>query len=93
MLFNSDKTKYLTAEISALEADGRGKVISSPRVMTANQIEAIIEQGVEILPVLQSGGNFLETIFLRQSTIAGIRLHLCRDFRINHHRLALADHQ
>ena len=48
ILFNSAKTVFLNAEISALEADGRGKVISSPRVMTANQVEAIIEQGVEI---------------------------------------------
>lgn len=47
ILFNSAKTVFLeNAEISALEADGRGKVISSPRVMTANQVEAIIEQGV-----------------------------------------------
>ncbi len=46
--YNKDYTKYLSLEISALEADGRGKVISSPRVMTANQVEAIIEQGVEI---------------------------------------------
>ncbi|HNH23914.1 MAG TPA: type IV pilus secretin PilQ, partial [Accumulibacter sp.] len=46
--YNRDYTKFLSVEISALEADGRGKVISSPRVMTANQVEAIIEQGVEI---------------------------------------------
>lgn len=48
ILFNQAKTKFLNTEISALESDGKGKVISSPRVMTANQIEAIIEQGVEI---------------------------------------------
>ncbi len=47
-LFNSSMTKYLDVEISALESDGKGKVISSPRIMTANQIEALIEQGVEI---------------------------------------------
>ena len=47
-LYNSSYTRFLEAEISALEADGRAKVISSPRVMTANQIEAVIEQGVEI---------------------------------------------
>lgn len=46
--YNRGYTKFLSLEISALEADGRGKVISSPRVMTANQVEAIIEQGVEI---------------------------------------------
>ena len=47
-LLNSKFTRFLDLEISALESDGRGKVVSSPRVMTANQIEAIIEQGVEI---------------------------------------------
>ena len=35
-------------ELSAVQAEGRGEVISSPRVITANQKEAKIEQGVEI---------------------------------------------
>lgn len=34
-------------EISALEAEGRGKVIANPRLITANQKEAHIEQGQE----------------------------------------------
>ncbi|MDZ7842053.1 MAG: type IV pilus secretin PilQ [Gammaproteobacteria bacterium] len=34
-------------EISALEAEGRGKVIASPRLITSNQQEARIEQGQE----------------------------------------------
>jgi type IV pilus assembly protein PilQ len=35
-------------ELSALQAEGRGEIVSSPRVITANQKEAVIEQGVEI---------------------------------------------
>jgi type IV pilus assembly protein PilQ len=35
-------------ELSALQAEGRGEVVSSPRVITANQKEAVIKQGVEI---------------------------------------------
>jgi type IV pilus assembly protein PilQ len=35
-------------ELSALQAEGRGEIVSSPRVITANQKEALIEQGVEI---------------------------------------------
>ena len=35
-------------ELSALEAEGDGEVISTPRVVTANQAEAYIQQGVEI---------------------------------------------
>jgi type IV pilus assembly protein PilQ len=48
VLYNSALTQFLNTEISALEADGRGKIISSPRVMTANQVKAIIEQGTDI---------------------------------------------
>ena len=38
----------LQLELSALQAEGRGDVVSSPRVITANQKEAIIESGAEI---------------------------------------------
>ncbi len=47
-LFGSSLTKFLNLELSALEADQRGKVISSPRVLTADQGKAIIEQGTEL---------------------------------------------
>src|SRR5690606_29285295 len=48
VLFNSARTRFLNLELSALESDGKGKIISSPRVVTANQVEALIEQGTEI---------------------------------------------
>ncbi len=38
----------LDLELSAIEAEGEGKIISSPRVVTANQQEALIERGTEI---------------------------------------------
>ena len=38
----------LDLELSALESEGQGEVISTPRVVTANQAEAFIQQGVEI---------------------------------------------
>jgi type IV pilus assembly protein PilQ len=38
----------LQAELSVLQQEGRGEVISNPRVITANQKEAVIEQGTEI---------------------------------------------
>jgi type IV pilus assembly protein PilQ len=38
----------LDLELSAMQAEGRGEIISSPRVITSNQKEATIEQGVEI---------------------------------------------
>ncbi|WP_172425854.1 type IV pilus secretin PilQ [Sulfuricaulis limicola] len=37
----------LNLELSALEQEGNGKVISSPRIITANQKKAVIEQGQE----------------------------------------------
>ncbi len=48
ILFNRDATKYLSLELTALESDGKGKIISSPRVMTADNVEALIEQGSEV---------------------------------------------
>ena len=47
-LFSASMDRYLNLEISALEADGKGKVVSSPRVITADQQKALIEQGEEI---------------------------------------------
>ena len=46
-LFSSAANRFLNLELSALEADGKGKVVSSPRVVTADQIKAVIEQGTE----------------------------------------------
>lgn len=47
-IFNATANRFLNLEISALEADGKGKVVSSPRVVTANQTKALIEQGTEL---------------------------------------------
>jgi len=69
ILFNSSKTKFLNAEISALEADGKGKVISSPRVMTANQVEALIEQGVEI-PYQQATSSGATSVSFRKANLS-----------------------
>jgi type IV pilus assembly protein PilQ len=48
ILFNNSRSRFLDMELTALQADGRGKIISSPRVITADQVEATIEQGTEI---------------------------------------------
>jgi type IV pilus assembly protein PilQ len=47
-LFSAGANRFLNLELSALEADGKGKIVSSPRVITADQQKAIIEQGEEI---------------------------------------------
>ncbi len=47
-LFGAASNRFLNLEISALEADGKGKIVSSPRVITADQVKALIEQGEEL---------------------------------------------
>ena len=47
-LFNASITRILNLELSALEKDGIGKIISSPRVITANNVKAKIEDGTEV---------------------------------------------
>ena len=69
VLFNPSKTLFLNTEISALEADGKGKVISSPRVMTANQVEALIEQGIEI-PYQVATSSGATSIMFRKANLS-----------------------
>lgn len=69
VLYNSNASRFLDLEISALEADGRGKVISSPRVVTANQVEALIEQGVEI-PYQQATSSGATSISFRKANLS-----------------------
>jgi len=47
----------LDLELSALESEGRGEIISTPRVITANQAEAYVLQGVEIPFESTQGGG------------------------------------
>jgi type IV pilus assembly protein PilQ len=47
-LFNSSLSRFISLELSALESDGKGKILSSPRVITADQLKATIEQGTEL---------------------------------------------
>src|SRR5450759_3421432 len=48
LLFNNSLSKLLSVELTALETDSKGKIISSPRVVTSDQTEASIETGTEI---------------------------------------------
>ncbi|MBN8486747.1 MAG: type IV pilus secretin PilQ [Burkholderiales bacterium] len=57
-LFSATANRFLNLELSALEAEGKGKIVSSPRVITADQIKAEIEQGEEIpYLVASTAGN------------------------------------
>jgi type IV pilus assembly protein PilQ len=67
-LFNAAANQFLNLEISALEADGKGKVIASPRVVTADQTKALIEQGTE-LPYQVNNGNGAASIAFRKANL------------------------
>ena len=58
----------LELELSAMQAEGTGEVISSPRVITANQREAYIEQGVEI-PYLEASGSGAASVAFRKAVL------------------------
>jgi len=65
---NLGNGNVVNLELSALEADNRGKVISSPRIVTADKKKAVIKQGVEIgfLTQASSGGT---TTSFRQAVL------------------------
>jgi type IV pilus assembly protein PilQ len=67
-LFNAAADKFINVEISALEAAGLGKVISRPRVVTADQTKALIEQGTE-LPYQVSMGNGVNSVQFRKANL------------------------
>jgi type IV pilus assembly protein PilQ len=69
ILMNSAFTRFLNLELSALEADGKGKIISSPRVLTADQVEALIEQGTEI-PYQQASSSGATTVSFRKASLS-----------------------
>ena len=58
----------LELELSAMQAEGTGEVISSPRVITANQHEAHIEQGVEI-PYLEASSSGATSVSFRKAVL------------------------
>ena len=62
----------LELELSAMQAEGRGEVISTPRVITANQREAYIEQGVEI-PFQEAASSGATSTSFRKAVL-GLRV-------------------
>lgn len=68
-LFNREKTMFLNLELSALEFDGRGKVVSSPRVVTADKVAAVIKHGTQI-PYLVASASGATTIAYRDAVLS-----------------------
>jgi len=59
----------LELELSAMQSEGRGEVVSSPRVITSNQTEALIEQGVEV-PYQQSSSSGATTVSFKSAVLS-----------------------
>ena len=69
LLFNSAASKLLSVELSALETDSKGKVISSPRVVTSDQTEALIETGTEI-PYQEATSSGATSVAFKKATLS-----------------------
>lgn len=81
-LMNSAKTQLLTLELSALEADGKGKTISSPRIMTMDQMEAMILQGIRI-PYLVSSASGATSVAWQDANLSlKVKPHITPDGRV-----------
>ncbi|ODU49839.1 MAG: fimbrial protein, partial [Lysobacteraceae bacterium SCN 69-48] len=61
----------LDVELSAVQTQGRGEVISNPRIVTSNQKEAVIRQGKEIgyLTVTGAGGQLTPTVAFKEALL------------------------
>jgi type IV pilus assembly protein PilQ len=67
-LFSASASRFLNLELSALEEDGTGRIISSPRVITADQVQAVVEAGEEI-PYQVATSSGATSISFRQANI------------------------
>jgi type IV pilus assembly protein PilQ len=68
-LINLGSGNLINLELSALEGDSRGKVVSSPRVVTADNQKASIEQGTEIPYVTPGTGNSPATVQFKKAVL------------------------
>jgi len=69
-LINLGSGNLINLELTALEADNRGKVVSSPRVITGDNQKAHIEQGTEIPYVTPGSANSPATVSFKKAVLA-----------------------
>jgi type IV pilus assembly protein PilQ len=69
VVYNDALSRFLNLEVQALQAEGRGRIVSSPRVITADQIEATIEQGTEI-PFQQATASGATAVQFKKATLS-----------------------
>ncbi len=68
-LINLGSGNLINLELSALETDNRGKVVSSPRVITTDNQKAAIEQGTEIPYVTPGSANSPATVSFKKAVL------------------------
>jgi type IV pilus assembly protein PilQ len=69
LLFNNSLSKVLSVELTALETDSKGKIISSPRVVTSDKTEATIEAGTQI-PYQQASSSGATNVAFKKASLS-----------------------
>ena len=69
LLLNQARSRMLSLELTALETDSKGKIISSPRVVTADKTEAMIETGTEV-PYQQASSSGATNVAFKKATLS-----------------------
>ena len=62
-------TALLDLELTALQTEGKGEIVSNPKVITSNQKEALIEQGTEI-PYLQASSSGATSVAFKKAVLS-----------------------
>lgn len=84
------KDYLVDLELSALQAEGQGEILSNPRVVTTDRAEASIKQGFEVPYVTPGGGNGPDTVTFKEALLALIVTpqitpddHIIMDLKVN----------
>ena len=86
-LFSAGDSRKLVLELSALEAQGHGRIVSSPRVVTADRVRALIEQGTE-LPYQAKVDRGMSAVQFRR---AALKLEVIPHITPDHHVMLSVD--
>jgi type IV pilus assembly protein PilQ len=85
-ILNKTQTLKVELALKAMELDGDAQVVSSPKVLTLDNQEASIEQGIEIpyteSTVASGGATSYNINFKKASLILKVKPHIARDNKI-----------
>ncbi len=83
-ILNANTGNALSLELSAMEEQNRGRVVSSPRIVTFDNQKAVIEQGTEIPYVTPGTGNSPPTVAFKKAVLGlGVTPQISPNGRIN----------